>query len=343
MRAFGEWLYGTAPSVAVHSTFWLIRLLQATHLLTAGVAAGSGAMIALRALGWVRADEPFAAVSRRFVPWLVASLAVMVVTGTRANVGRPGARVHVHVLLGEIDAVARVRARHALAVARRAARRRVPRVVRARRSWPQRCYRVLARDRHSRPHDRLRRRDLGQLVAAHMSTQAILASIESSALAEWMRVTLPAMQIVEAMHVLAAVMLFGTVLIVDLKLLGVQDARRSFARVGRETLPLTWTAFGVAVVTGCLMFTTSAQTYFGNAAFQWKTVALAAAGVNMLLFQLTAARSTAGWDGGQPPRAARFAGLASLLLWAAVVLLGRWIGFTKGYDFTIPPGMEFPG
>jgi hypothetical protein len=29
-----------------------------------------------------------------------------------------------------------------------------------------------------------------------------------------------------------------------------------------------------------------------------------------------------------------------LLLWAAVVLLGRWIGFTKGYDFTIPPGVD---
>jgi hypothetical protein len=32
--------------------------------------------------------------------------------------------------------------------------------------------------------------------------------------------------------------------------------------------------------------------------------------------------------------------LVSLALWAAVVLLGRWIGFTKGYDFTIPPGVE---
>jgi hypothetical protein len=58
-------------------------------LLTAGVAAGSGAMIALRALGWVRADEPFAAVSRRFVPWLVASLAVMVVTGLAQTLGDP--------------------------------------------------------------------------------------------------------------------------------------------------------------------------------------------------------------------------------------------------------------
>jgi hypothetical protein len=176
-----------------------------------------------------------------------------------------------------------------------------------------------------------------------MSTQAILEGIEGSALAEWMRTTLPAMQLVEAAHVVAAVMLFGTVLVVDLKLLGVQDAHRAFVRISRETLPLTWGAFGVAVLTGTLMFTTSAQTYFGNAAFQWKTLALAAAGVNMLLFQLSAARGSAAWHGGLPPRSARIAGLLSVLLWAAVVLLGRWIGFTKGYDFAIPPGVELPG
>jgi hypothetical protein len=176
-----------------------------------------------------------------------------------------------------------------------------------------------------------------------MSTESILTSIEGSALAVWMRETLPAMQIVEATHVLAAIMLFGTVLIVDVKLLGLQDATRTFARISRETLPLTWAAFGVAVVTGALMFTTSAHTYFGNAAFQWKAVALAAAGANLGVFRLTAARDEATWPGGRPLRAARIAGLASLLLWAAVVLLGRWIGFTKGYDFTIPPGIEFPG
>jgi hypothetical protein len=89
VRAFGEWLYGTAPSVAVHSTFWLIRLLQATHLLTAGVAVASGVMIALRALGWARADEPFEAVWRRFAPWLVGSLAVMVTTGLAQTLGDP--------------------------------------------------------------------------------------------------------------------------------------------------------------------------------------------------------------------------------------------------------------
>jgi len=173
-----------------------------------------------------------------------------------------------------------------------------------------------------------------------MSVESVLTSIQSSAVAEWMRDTNPAMQIVESMHVLAAVLVLGTVLIADLRLLGLADSRRAFSRVGTETLRLTWVAFGLAVVTGSLMFTTSAHTYFANTAFQLKALALLAAGLNMALFQLLTARGIAAWDVGKLPRAARVAGLLSLLLWAAVVLLGRWIGFTKGYDFTIPPGVE---
>jgi len=89
VRTFAEWLYGTTPSVAVHSTLWLIRLLQATHLVTAGVAVASGVMLALRAMGWQRADEPFETVWKRFAPWLAASVAVMIVTGIAQTIGDP--------------------------------------------------------------------------------------------------------------------------------------------------------------------------------------------------------------------------------------------------------------
>jgi putative copper export protein len=89
VRAFAEWLYETAPSEAIHSTFWLIRLLQATHLLTAAVVVGSGTMIALRVVGWQRADESFETVWKRFAPWLAGGLAVMVTTGLAQTVGDP--------------------------------------------------------------------------------------------------------------------------------------------------------------------------------------------------------------------------------------------------------------
>ncbi len=173
-----------------------------------------------------------------------------------------------------------------------------------------------------------------------MSTQSLLESIQGSALANWMRYTNGAMPVVEATHVLAAVLVFGTVLIVDLRLLGLVDSSRAFTRVSRETLRLTWLAFAVSVITGSLMFTTSPQTYFYNVAFEWKALALFGAGLNMALFQRLTARGGATWDTERPPHAARIAGLVSVLLWAAVVLLGRWIGFTKGYDFALPPGVE---
>ena len=179
-----------------------------------------------------------------------------------------------------------------------------------------------------------------------MSTQSILEAIQGSALASWMRYTNGAMPVVEATHVLAAVVLFGTVLIVDLRLLGLADASRAYTRVSRETLRLTWLAFAVSVITGSLMFTTSALTYFGNVAFELKALALFGAGLNMALFQTVTARGVDAWNRSPvAPRAARVAGLVSVLLWAAVVLLGRWIGFTKGYNFAIPAGFDvaFPG
>jgi len=86
---FAEWLSGTAPSVAIQSTLWVIRVLQGTHLLTAGVVTGTGVLLSLRVLGWHRPDQPFDAVWRRFAPWLGVSLAIMVTTGLAQTIGDP--------------------------------------------------------------------------------------------------------------------------------------------------------------------------------------------------------------------------------------------------------------
>lgn len=174
-----------------------------------------------------------------------------------------------------------------------------------------------------------------------MNTQSMLDAIQRSAAAEWMRGT-SAGQMVEAMHVVAAVLLFGIVLVVDLRLLGLADTSRAFTRISRETLPLVWLAFIVSVFTGALMFAASAHTYVNNTAFRLKALALLGAGLNMTLFHLKTLHGVADWDQNRSsPRAARVAGLLSVVLWAAVVLLGRWIGFTKGYDFAIPQGIDF--
>lgn len=133
----------------------------------------------------------------------------------------------------------------------------------------------------------------------------------------------------ECTHVLAITLVVGTIAIVDLRLLGYPAHRRSARRLIVELLPYTWVAFGIAVISGALMFSANAVSYANNAQFQLKLALIVFAGVNMGVFHLSVYRNIVEWDEiHPPPTAARLAGAASLFLWTGVVFLGRWVGFT---------------
>ena len=170
-----------------------------------------------------------------------------------------------------------------------------------------------------------------------MDVPALIQTIHDSPPGEWMRTSLKAMPIVESLHVLAAATVFGTVFIVDLRLLGWLDSHRPVTRIAREMLRITWVAFCVSIIAGLLMFAANAQTYYVNTAFRLKMLTLVAAGVNMAIFHAITYRGVNRWDtGGPAPLAARIAGATSIVLWVATICLARWIGFTKGYDFKVP-------
>ena len=171
-----------------------------------------------------------------------------------------------------------------------------------------------------------------------MDFPTLIQSIQDSAPGQWMRTSLAAMPVIETLHVLAGAIVFGTIFIVDLRLLGLPDTRRPVTRVCNEMLRITWIAFAVSLTAGALMFAANAHTYVGNTAFRLKMLALLGAGVNMALFHGITLRKVAGWNQNVPtPLAARIAGATSILLWVCVIFLARWIGFTKGFDFKIPP------
>lgn len=180
-----------------------------------------------------------------------------------------------------------------------------------------------------------------------MDVPGIVQAIHNSALGDFMRTQVKAMPVVEAIHVLSAGVVFGTILIVDLRLLGFPDTRRPFTRVADELLKLTWLAFFTSVITGAMMFTANAITYYGNTAFRLKMLALLAAGLNMAIFHGVTLKSVGRWNTASVPFAGRLAGATSILIWIAVIFLARWIGFTKGYDFAIPDNVHidfaFPG
>ncbi len=159
--------------------------------------------------------------------------------------------------------------------------------------------------------------------------EQFLKWLETTPIAETIRENEILFPWIEAVHVLAIVLVVGTISIIDLRLLGVASLDRAATRLMPDVLPWTWGAFVIAAITGSLLFSSNAPKYAHNFFFQGKMVFLVAAGLNMAIFHVFGLRSVARWDTApRPPPAARTAGAASLILWVAVVAFGRWIGFT---------------
>jgi len=134
---------------------------------------------------------------------------------------------------------------------------------------------------------------------------------------------------IESIHVLSLVLVVGSIMVVDLRLLNIASRQRSVKELTDEILPWTWTAFVCALITGSLLFSSSAVRYTGIWQFKAKMCMLVLAAINMGIFHLGAFRSVAQWDRApsQPPLAAQLAGGISLSIWVIIVALGRWIGF----------------
>jgi len=121
----------------------------------------------------------------------------------------------------------------------------------------------------------------------------------------------------------------GSILVLDLRLLGFASVGRPVSRLANAILPVTWGAFAIAATSGFLLFISNASKYLANGYFDAKLILICVAGLNMIVFHAIGARDMPQWESrGQPPLPARAAGALSILLWIAVVTCGRWIGFT---------------
>jgi uncharacterized membrane protein len=133
--------------------------------------------------------------------------------------------------------------------------------------------------------------------------------------------------LLESIHVVTAAFVVGSILMVDLRLLGLAARRHAVSRLVREVVPWTYGASVISVLSGVGMFMTRASHYAANPAFQIKMALLVLAGLNMAVFHLATTRGIARWDtAGPTATAAKIAGACSLLLWTGVMLAGRWVG-----------------
>jgi hypothetical protein len=133
--------------------------------------------------------------------------------------------------------------------------------------------------------------------------------------------------LLESLHVVGVTLVFGSLLMVDLRLIGIAARSYTVSRMSKELVPWTWAAFVLSLITGVGLFMTRAGHYAENIAFQLKMLALLLAGINMAAFHFGVFRGVANWDSAVSiPAGAKLAGVLSLIFWAAVMLAGRWVG-----------------
>ena len=131
--------------------------------------------------------------------------------------------------------------------------------------------------------------------------------------------------IVESIHVWALCLFVGMAVVLDLRLTGLSFTSVPVSQIARRILP--WTTFGfvVMVISGILLFYAIPVRSYQNIFFRVKLLLLVLAGLNAWAFH---PRGIQPWDRDRlPPRSARFAGYASLVLWMTIIFCGRMIAY----------------
>jgi hypothetical protein len=156
-----------------------------------------------------------------------------------------------------------------------------------------------------------------------------LGWIQASALGHFMRESGPwTYAIVNLTHILGIALLFGAVVIIDLRLLGVWR-RAPLPAIVDTASPVAVAGFGLAAASGIGLLSSNATEYVGNPFLYIKFPAIAVGVVNALAVRRSSgwrARGTRELSRGETRQLA-WMGAASLVCWLTAVAAGRMIGY----------------
>jgi hypothetical protein len=158
---------------------------------------------------------------------------------------------------------------------------------------------------------------------------SILQWLEGSGLGHAIRAAgVWAYGVINLLHILGVASLFGAILVLDLRLLGLWK-KLPVSIIAGPTVPVAACGFGVAAISGACMITTNATQYAGNPFLLIKFAAIALGLANVLLLHRLAAWRERGRRELTRHERSQFAvfGGTSLLSWLTAISAGRMIGY----------------
>jgi hypothetical protein len=150
----------------------------------------------------------------------------------------------------------------------------------------------------------------------------VFAWLGHSALGMEIRSSAVLIALTQIIHLLGLTMLIGTLLMVDMTMMGVGFRRYTVAQVARELAPWTTGGLIVMLVSGPLILSSESLKCFESSFFWMKMIGLAVA----IIFHFTAHRIVAQADPPVPHWRARLVASISLALWIGIAIAGKMIG-----------------
>jgi hypothetical protein len=133
--------------------------------------------------------------------------------------------------------------------------------------------------------------------------------------------------IVQTVHILSIAVVMASIVMIDLKVLGIALPNQQLPEMMRRLLPWTWWALPVLFVSGAVFVIGRPRRYFVNPVFGLKFALLAVAVTATYLLQRVQTDATVRGS-------AKLLAAVSLFSWLGVMLAGRWIAYA---DYLFPP------
>jgi hypothetical protein len=130
------------------------------------------------------------------------------------------------------------------------------------------------------------------------------------------------------LHCIGILSVAGSIVVVDLRLLGLGLRRAPVSSIVSQVLPVTFSGCAFMLFTGSLLAWSEPVRLYRSFFFPWKLAFLALAGLNALVFHRGIYRCVAAWDSATlTPGRARLAGAVSIACWILVIAAGRAVGY----------------
>ena len=145
--------------------------------------------------------------------------------------------------------------------------------------------------------------------------------LQHTAAAEAIRSVPWPIPLIETFHIAGMVLVFGTILILNLRVFELILRGEPVSQIAEDLTPLTLTGLGVQLVSGSLLFMVSAMKFTENPVFRIKIALVIAA----VAYHFAIHRKVA-IEANTPAHRLQLSAAISLVLWASVVLVGLDIG-----------------